>query len=36
MLNSLTNKQLIEKIEQLEEKINKPNKNRRKYHRGGI
>ncbi|MGO2698289.1 MAG: tail fiber domain-containing protein [Enterococcus faecalis] len=36
MLNSLTNKQLIEKIEQLEKKINKPNKNRRKYHRGGI
>lgn len=36
MLNSLTNKQLIEKIEQLEDKINKSNKNRRKYHRGGI
>ncbi|EPI2195061.1 phage tail spike protein [Enterococcus faecalis] len=43
MLNSLTNKQLIEVIEsqekriaKLEEKINKPNKNRRKYHRGGI
>ncbi|WP_434102482.1 phage tail spike protein [Enterococcus faecalis] len=36
MLNSLTNKQLIEKIEQLEKKINKPNKNIRKYHRGGI
>lgn len=33
MLNSLTNKQLIEKIEQLETKVAKRKLNRRKYHR---
>lgn len=33
MLNSLTNKQLIERIEQLETKVTKRKLNRRKYHR---
>lgn len=36
MLNSLTNKQLIEKVERLEEQLNSTKKNKRKYHRGGI
>ncbi|MGK0607146.1 phage tail spike protein [Enterococcus gilvus] len=36
MLNSLTNKQLIEKVERLEKQINHSNRNKRKYHRGGI
>ncbi|HGZ4937596.1 TPA: phage tail spike protein [Enterococcus faecalis] len=36
MLNSLTNKQLIERIEHLEGKVNRKNRNKRKYHRGVI
>ncbi|MHB9651660.1 phage tail spike protein [Enterococcus faecalis] len=43
LTNAIATKELIEKIEnqeqhiaELEEKINRPNKNRRKYHRGGI
>ncbi|ETC91728.1 hypothetical protein T481_10880 [Enterococcus faecalis PF3] len=36
MLNSLTNKQLIERIEHLEDKVNRKNRNKRKYHRGVI
>lgn len=36
MLNSITNKQLIEKVERLEKQINYSNRNKRKYHRGGI
>lgn len=36
MLNSLTNKQLIEKLEGLEENLTFKKKNRRKYHHGGI
>lgn len=36
MLNSLTNKQLIEKIEQLEKQLNCSKKNKRKYRRGGV
>jgi len=35
MLNSLTNKQLIEKVERLEEQVYQSKKNKRKYHRGG-
>lgn len=36
MLNSLTNKQLIEKVERLEKHLSETKKNKRKYHRGGI
>lgn len=36
MLNSLTNKQLIEKLESLEKQLTKTKKKNRKYHRGGI
>ncbi|EHK9417733.1 phage tail spike protein [Enterococcus faecalis] len=36
MLNSLTNKQLIERIEHLEGQVNRKNRNKRKYHRGVI
>lgn len=36
MLNSLTNKQLIERIEHLEDKVDRKNRNKRKYHRGVI
>lgn len=36
MLNSLTNKQLIEKVERLEKKLDQPKNNKRKYHRGGF
>lgn len=36
MLNSLTNKQLIEKLEKLEKNLVFKKKNRRKYHHGGI
>lgn len=35
-LNSLTNKQLIEKVERLEKHLSETKKNKRKYHRGGI
>ena len=36
MLNSLTNKQLIEKVERFEKHLSETKKNKRKYHRGGI
>ncbi|MBO1141752.1 hypothetical protein FQS87_17760 [Enterococcus avium] len=36
MLNSLTNKQLIEKVERLEKQLTHAKKNKRKYHRGGV
>ncbi|MGM0169827.1 hypothetical protein IGI39_003988 [Enterococcus sp. AZ135] len=36
MLNSLTNKQLIEKVERLEKQLMQSKKKTRKYHRGGI
>lgn len=36
MLNSLTNKQLIEKIESLESQMGYRKKNQRKYHKGGL
>lgn len=36
MLNSLTNKQLIEKVERLENQLAVSKKKTRKYHRGGI
>lgn len=36
MLNSLTNKQLIEKVEKLETQISSSKKNKRKYHRRGV
>ena len=35
MLNSLTNKQMIEKIESLENQLTQQKVNKRKYHRGG-
>nr|DAM28505.1 MAG TPA: tail protein [Caudoviricetes sp.] len=36
MLNSLTNKQLIEIVERLEKQLTHAKKNKRKYHRGGV
>lgn len=36
MLNSMTNKQLIERVEELEQKLEKPKLNKRKYHKNGI
>ncbi|PEH49297.1 phage tail spike protein [Enterococcus faecium] len=36
MLNTLTNKQIIERLEKLEKQLQKSKSNRRKYHGGGI
>ena len=36
MLNTMTNKQLIEIVERLEKQLTHAKKNKRKYHRGGV